>query len=772
MSAIAPPERESAAPLAPPRPATQRDASEGALAAALPTIPSRLRGELAGGLVAAGWNLALALSLGLLAFAPLGPDYYEIGLYAGFASAIWGHLVAGLLGGAAHPGSGPSAATTLILGSLVAALAADPGLAPSATRGAGPIVAIAGATVVMAGVAQIVLGAVGAANSARFVPFPFVAGFMCGASALIVLAQLTPLSGITRADLASGAATTWDALQLVTLTVGLATAATIWAVGWRSKRLPAPLVGLLAGCVLYYAIALLAPEARLGPVVGTIPAGLPFPTALEPLAEVPWDAIARHAPLIVITTGLITFIGTLGGLFAAVAIDNATDGRHKTKREVVAHGVANVVSGLCGGVPVVLSRGVALASWHAGGRTRLVTVYAAVALALVLTFGGSLIARVPLAVVAGLLVVLGFALIDNWTTGLVGRLRRKGALREPALLWSVATVVVVAFAEVFFGFMPAIGVGFQLSGLLLYLGMKRSLVRSVVDGNVRPSRRVWGGEDALHVRAARQRIRVVELEGALFFGSAERMSDRVEPLAGVADVVVLDFRLVTVIDATGALLIESIARRLAARGTRVLLAGVTPQGRHGATLMAHDTFRDPELRLWFRDADQAVEWAERTILEARGFEEHAAVPLAAFPLLDGLTPSQLSRIEHHFLRRECAAGEVLFQENDPGDRLCLLASGAVEISIIVPGGARARIVTNAEGSLFGEVALLDGRPRSATAQAVGDTVVYELTRAALSEIEAREPEIAIQLMTNLAKLLSSRVRETNEILRQLEDSRG
>ena len=770
MSAIAPPGAGRAAP--PPSAVAEHAAGpEGVLETALPAIPSHLRGDLAGGLAAAGWNLALALSLGLLAFAPLGPGYYEIGLYAGFASAIWGHLVAGLLGGAAHPGSGPAAATSLILASLVAALAADPALAP-ATHGAGPIVAIAGATVAMAGVAQIVLGAIGAANSARFVPFPFVAGFMCGASALIVLAQLTPLSGVTRADLAGGAETTWSALELVTFGIGAATAAMVWAVGWRSKRLPAPFIGLIAGTLLYYAIALLVPEARLGPAVGVVPSGLPIPTALAPLAELPWDAIARHGPLIVTTTGLITFIGTLGGLFAAVAIDNATDGRHKTKREIVAHGVANVVSGLCGGVPVVLSRGAALASWNAGGRSRLVTVYAALALALVLTFGGWLLARVPLAVVAGLLVVLGFALIDNWTTGLIGRLRRKGALREPALLWSIATVVVVAFAEVFFGFMPAIGAGFQLSGLLLYLGMKRSLVRSVVDGNVRPSRRMWGGEDEARVRAARQRIRVVELEGALFFGSAERMSDRVEPLAGVADVVVLDFRLVTVIDATGALLIESIARRLAARGTRVLLAGVTPQGRHGATLMAHDTFRDPDLRLWFRDADQAVEWAERKILEELGFAEHAAVPLAAFPLLDGLTAAQLTRIEHHFVRRECTAGEVLFQENDPGDRLCLLASGAVEISIIVPGGARARIVTNAEGSLFGEVALLDGRPRSATAQAVGPAVVYELTRAALSEIEAREPEIAIRLMTNLAKLLSIRMRETNEILRQLEDSRG
>jgi SulP family sulfate permease len=480
----------------------------------------------------------------------------------------------------------------------------------------------------------------------------------------------------------------------------------------------------------------------------------------------------RHGQLILTTAGLLAFIGTVDGLFAAVAIDTATDARHKTRREVVAHGVANVVSGLCGGVPVVLSRSVAMASFNAGGRSRLTTVFASLVLASGLAIGGRLLGFVPIAVISGLMVTLGLALIDNWTTGLAGRLRRKGALRESALLWSVATVAVVGFAEVFFGFMPAIGVGFQLSGLLLYLGMKRSLVRSVVDGNVRPSRRVWGGEDAERVRAARQRIRVIELEGALFFASAERLIERVEPLAGIVDVVILDFRRVTVIDATGALLIESIARRLASKGTKVLLAGVTPQGRHGATLIAHDSFRDPASRLWFRDADQAVEWAERAILDARGLAEHAAVPLAAFPLLEGLTAAELRRIEHHFVRRVCGDGEVLFQENDPGDRLCLLAQGAVEISIIVPGGARARIVTNAEGSLFGEAALFDGRPRSATAQAVGDTVVYDLSRSALAEIAAKEPGIMIRLMTNLAKIQSIRMRETNEILRQLEDSRG
>ena len=111
MSALAPPDAARAARTAPSPPPAERGAPASASDAAPGSvIPSHLPGDVAGGLVAAGWNLAVALALGLLAFAPLGPEYYEIGLYAGFATAIWGHLIAGLLGGAAHPGSGPRAA--------------------------------------------------------------------------------------------------------------------------------------------------------------------------------------------------------------------------------------------------------------------------------------------------------------------------------------------------------------------------------------------------------------------------------------------------------------------------------------------------------------------------------------------------------------------------------------------------------------------------------------------------------------------------------------
>jgi SulP family sulfate permease len=757
------------------RPASRARAGLDALVARLPARAEARRllaGDIAGGIVSGTANLALAVALGLLAFAPLGAQYAAIGVAAGFASAIWGHVVAGLLGGAAHPGSGPRASTSLILGGLVALLASDPALAPSATRGPELIVALAAAAVVIAGMLQVVLGSVGGGAFARYVPYPFVAGFMCGVSALIIIGQCPPLAGATLADLEAGPMEALQATQPATLFVGLATLAVIAAVASYSARLPHLVAGLVAGTVLYYAIHLLFPGFELGPTIGAMPWGLPVPTALTPLFNAPWSVIEAHAVEVASAAWVIALIGTLDGLFAAVAIDHATGGRHRHKREVIAHGAANVVSGLCGGVPVVLSRGVALASWDAGGRTRRTSVVAAIFLALVLLSSDRLLSLVPVTVLAAIMVMLGIGLVDDWTRGLARRLRRPGAFRDGTLLWSASTVALVALAAVFFGFTVAIAVGLQLSAILFFRGMNRSLVRSVVDGTVRPSRRVWGGDDAVRIKEARSRIRVIELEGALFYGSAERLSERVEPFGGDVDAVVLDFRRVTVIDATGALLLERLARRLAGSGTKLLLAGVTAGGRHGLALIAHGVFQDPASRRWFRDADQAVEWAEHAALEATSRAETDELPLSAFPLMEGLVPTQIEKIAHRFARRTFAADEVLFRENDPGDRLCLLARGAVEISIVVPGGSRSRLQTFEEGSLFGEAALLDGRPRSATAQAVEDTVVYELTREASDQIATDDPEIAIHMMTNLARILSLRMRETNEILRQLDDSRG
>jgi CRP-like cAMP-binding protein len=114
---------------------------------------------------------------------------------------------------------------------------------------------------------------------------------------------------------------------------------------------------------------------------------------------------------------------------------------------------------------------------------------------------------------------------------------------------------------------------------------------------------------------------------------------------------------------------------------------------------------------------------------------------------------------------------VLFREGEPGDTLYLLARGAVSI-LVHGGGQQRRIVTFAPGSVFGEAAMLDGAPRSATATAVEDTVVYSLSRPALDALARSDPGLATKLLVNLGRHLSARLRQTTDTLRELADSRG
>ena len=302
--------------------------------------------------------------------------------------------------------------------------------------------------------------------------------------------------------------------------------------------------------------------------------------------------------------------------------------------------------------------------------------------------------------------------------------------------------------------------------------MHHTLVRAIVDGNSRPSRRVWGPAHATELARARAKIRIVELEGALFFGSADRLCGLVMRLARDAEFIVLDFARVTTVDATGAFLLDQLERRLARRNVHVLLASLSPDGRHGAALLAYGAFADRLPRPWFPDVDRAVEFVERKALAPAETATPVEIPLADLSLCDGITGAALDTLAAALERHEFADGDALFHEADAGDRMYVIARGGVTITIRRFGGEQSRIVTMAPGAVVGESAFLDGGPRAGTAIVVDPAVVYVLTRDALAQLQAREPAVAARLLVNLARQLSMRLRATTDSLRRLEDTLG
>jgi SulP family sulfate permease len=638
--------------------------------------------ELRGGLNGAIVSLGVALPLGVIALAPLGVDHVGAGIRAALVSAIVGNAVASVVGGIRLPNSGPRAAVTLIYAAFIASLI---GALPPAARSAGAIEGIlflGSVAVVGAGLLQTLFGLLRLGGLVKFVPFPVVAGFMNGVAILIVLSQLPALMGVAAIHWRSLAGTGWNDMQPAAAIVGAATALCIVVIARRWRNAPAYLIGLGCGTALWFAMDAGMPAVEVGSLVGPIPGSLGLPS-LAP--ETALGLLREHAGRVLTTSLVIAVVGAMDTLLAAVAVDSATIERHDSNRVLRGQGLANVVAGALGGTPVSYSTAIALATARAGGSGALAAMLGSVALLVAAIMGRSLLAMLPLAALAGVMLAVAASLTDRWTRVVARQALAGHANAETA--WGLAVVVLVCAVTVAFGFIAAVAAGVIVSMALFIGAMNRSLVRTRATAATRASRRSYPPEATRFLRTHGERIRTLDLEGALFFGTAERLAIEIEPLAATARFVVLDLRRVTTIDASGAVILERLWRQLARRGVDLLLGGVGANERHGIALLACGTFADAATRPWHATSDEALEHAERTLLaEAGGVAAATRVAIEDVALMQGLDETARRSLVAHLGRLEVAAGTLLFRAGDPGDRLYVLTEGSVSIRYRSGGG--------------------------------------------------------------------------------------
>jgi CRP-like cAMP-binding protein/anti-anti-sigma regulatory factor len=297
--------------------------------------------------------------------------------------------------------------------------------------------------------------------------------------------------------------------------------------------------------------------------------------------------------------------------------------------------------------------------------------------------------------------------------------------------------------------------------------MNRSRVRARYTAAAEPSRRVDPPSQEALLAQARDRIAVLELEGALFFGSAERLARELDAVGGDARFVVLDLRGVSTIDASGAMLLQQRSTELARHGQTLLLAGVTAEHPHGLRLRAFGCFRGSPRNDWFADLDHAVEAAEQQLLADAGLAlGDSAIAPQQSSLFAGLDAAQSAAVLAHMRPRRLAAGEVLFKEGDAADGLYVLIRGSITVEAgSGPAHRRQRFVSFSAGLMFGETAMLDGGGRSAGATADADAELLQLTQQGLDAIGREQPVLAAQVYRNIAVHLSARLRRATSLRR-------
>ena len=735
--------------------------SEHALEAPAPVSLGEALREIANGVTSAFVLLALMLPLGLLAFQPIGEaSAVNAAMRAAFAAAVFGNVTALVLGAPLLPNEIPRASTVFIFAGFILRLLEEYATTPE-------VIALAALCLVLAGTLQLLFGFLKLGNLARFVPYPVVAGLMTGLALKLIVYEIPEMMGMHAGS--HGAGHGW--INGWTLLLAVLTIVVVVLIRARWPKAPAKLFGVVLGTALAVILVRVL-GVDTGPHVPVLAqAEIPLPTTLALAFDRGMSLLAGHASTLLVAAVAIAVVGSLDSLVAAVGeADGPLDGTHQPNRLLMSLGVGNIVSGCFGGVPLAYSSRHSLVAHRAGALKLLGSLATTATLVGLLVYGQGLLRLIPVAVLSGIMAVLAFGLVDRWAGATLQRARRG---QYDAELWLNLFVVAIVASVTIVDFVAAVITGLVLAMALFVAAMNRSLVRSVSSGLNRASRRMYPTVPASVLRAEGHRIRVMDIDGAIFFGTVDRLAAEVLKSAEGASFMILDLRRVTMIDASGALMLDRLARRLQQTGVKLLLAHLSATSPLGRALLAAGAFPQKHHPDWFADTDRALEWAERQILaEARLEDTRRELRLGEFALMAQLSEAQLERMKPYLDRQLFPAHSTLFKEGEPADRIYLLARGAVTIMAEDPNDRqkRRRVLTLAPGVMFGETAMLTNGTWMGTAVAEEECLTYSLSRRNLEAIRHVDRDLGEQLLLNMLSHVSTLLRLTAGVLREASDT--
>ncbi len=526
---------------------------------------NNIKGDIFGGVTAGIVALPLALAFGIQAFGGIDdPAAPSMGALAGLVGATLLGFFASLFGGTHSQISGPTGPMTVITASLVSA-------AWTASSGNFAAVLIAMAMAgIFCGLFQILFGIIRIGKYVRYIPYPVLSGFMSGIGVIIILQQIYPLIGkkspVSTLDMILNfPAAMADGVSWMALILGIATIAIILAFPYLTKKVPATLVALI---VMTVVSILCSFDAAL--TIGNIPAGLPMPVFLKEnmdFSGINWFTTIEAA----LVPGLtLAGLGSIDTLLTSVVADNITKTKHNSNQELIGQGIGNACAGLFCGIAGAGATMRTVVNVKSGGRTQISGMVHAIFLLAILLGLGSLVKYVPLSVLAGILITVGWGIIDF-----------RGFKDLTHIPKADAFVLMVVFLmTVFVDLLTAVGIGMVIACVLF---MKRAgdLTEAQYEGGVLTDgfdkNTPWEDETGV-TEEMKQRIYIQRLDGPVFFGSITGFNKVMHevPTEGISTVVIRMKR-VTFMDQSGAYALETAIKDLQAQGIEVLMTIIQPQ---------------------------------------------------------------------------------------------------------------------------------------------------------------------------------------------------
>lgn len=472
----------------------------------------------------------------------------------GILTAIIGGFIVSALGGSKVQIGGPTGAFIVIIYGIVN----DPQLGLS-----GLIIAT-----MLAGVFLILLGVCRLGTIIKFIPYPIVVGFTSGIAVTIFTTQIKDLLGLQiEGKLPGDFISKWavylhnlDTIDWITAAVGILSIVIIALTPKISKKIPGSLVAIIVMTVGVYFLNAYTDlhVSTIGDQFGEIKATIPPLT----LPNITWDGLKGLLP----TAMVIAVLGAIESLLSATVADGVCGDRHNSNQELIGQGVANLCTPLFGGIPCTGAIARTMTNINNGGRTPMAGIFHAIVLLIIFLALMPLAAYIPMACLAGVLVIVSYGM-SGWRTFVQ-------MMRNPKS--DITVLLITFFLTVIFDLTVAIEVGLLIACLLFMRRMAETTQIKVIAGEIDPNEETDAEVHEEHLVIPKG-VEVYEINGPYFFGIASKFDDIMVNLEKRPKVRIIRMRRVPFIDSTGMHNLQNLCQMSHREGIHIVLSGVQPK---------------------------------------------------------------------------------------------------------------------------------------------------------------------------------------------------
>ncbi len=723
-----------------------------------PAFAGALLPNLTAGLVLGFSEVIFSVSIASLIFSGPLEGYLSRGisivLVTSAVTILATALFASLNGVISGIQDNPSVLLAVAVGSLVGVVGAGPDLFPT-------VLALIFSTTLLTGGALWLLGHFRLGGLMRYIPFPVIGGFLAGVGWLLAHGSigasadyplsLETLPVLLRPD------------QMLRWLPGVAFGLAL-LVGVRRIKHYLALPGLLLAGLVAFSLALIISGMSIGQAaerglvlghIGTSAAWQPLP--LLELAQADWGAILGQAG----NSGAILILSALTLMLYISGLELVLHRDIDLNRELRTAGMTNLVSGLLGGMIGYHDLPYTVLNYRVGARGRLAGIVAGLVCLVMLLIGTSLLVYVPKPLLTGLLFFLGLNFLDEWVV--------QGHKRLGRADYGVVLLMLLIIALT--NFLVGVSLGLILTIIIFVVNYSRTnIFHHTLSGAEVSSNVERNAYQRRALRALGKQIYVLELQGFIFFGTANTMLEHVRARLHDPDeeellYLILDFRRVTGLDSSAVFSLTRVQDLADTHGFTLVFTHLSDKIREE---LARSGLAINERILFFDDLDHGLEWCEEQLL-GTNMATLKLIPFVLEAQLDalGFDTADGTKLKTYLEKIQLKPGEYLIHQGEPFSDLYFIEFGQVSIYLELENGQRMRLQTPGAGTIVGELGFYLDVPRSASVIADFNTIAYRLTRRAMQEMKANDPELAIAFDELMLRVVAERLVTTNRTLAAL-----